>query len=409
MSRVRYLLGADDEAIEVYGRADHRDFAGAGGRGQHHGCVPQTRDQRGDVLQVEGQVRRSGCVGGTAVEVAGGRERQAQEAAGGSDARKRDAEGSEFKKMVTPAARRQAVAHLCQNHQVSQRRACEVISVDRSSVRYRSVRPDDAIVRVRLRELAAVRRRFGYRRLMILLRREGLQLNHKKLRRLYREERLQVRRRNGRKRALGTRSPMTLPQGPNQRWSLDFLSDTLIDGRRFRILAVVDDFTRECLALVADTSLSGQRVVRELDIIIIGRGRPASIVSDNGTEFTSMAMLRWAQQEQIAWHYIAPGKPTQNAFVESFNGRLRDELLNETLFTSLAHAREALADWRSDFNTVRPHSGVGGLTPAIYAGHVATQMQRDGSTAPCGGSAPRPVESPSQHGLNHNGTLLPAG
>jgi putative transposase len=291
--------------------------------------------------------------------------------------------------MVTPAARRQAVAHLCQKHQVSQRRACEVISVDRSSVRYRSVRPDDAIVRVRLRELAAVRRRFGYRRLLILLRREGLQLNHKKLRRLYQEERLQVRRRNGRKRALGTRSPMALPQGPNQRWSLDFLSDTLIDGRRFRILAVVDDFTRECLALVADTSLSGQRVVRELDIIIIGRGRPASIVSDNGTEFTSMAMLRWAQQEQIAWHYIAPGKPTQNAFVESFNGRLRDELLNETLFTSLAHAREALADWRSDFNTVRPHSGVGGLTPAIYAGQVASQMQRDGSTALCG--APRPV------------------
>jgi putative transposase len=208
--------------------------------------------------------------------------------------------------MVTPAARRQAVAHLCQNHQVSQRRACQVISVDRSSVRYRSVRPDDAIVRVRLRELAAVRRRFGYRRLLILLRREGLQMNHKKLRRLYREERLQVRRRNGRKRALGTRSPMALPQGPNQRWSLDFLSDTLIDGRRFRILAVVDDFTRECLALVADTSLSGQRVVRELDIIIAGRGRPASIVSDNGTEFTSLAMLRWAQQEQIAWHYIAP-------------------------------------------------------------------------------------------------------
>src|SRR5450755_769017 len=119
--------------------------------------------------------------------------------------------------------------------------------------------------------------------------------------------------------------------------------------------------------------------------------------------------LRWAQQAQIAWHYIAPGKPTQNAFVESFNGRLRDELLNEMLFTSLAHAREALADWRSDFNTVRPHSGVGGLTPAIYAGHVASQMQRDGSTALCGGSAPRPVASPSQHGLNQQRTLLPAG
>jgi len=156
---------------------------------------------------------------------------------------------------------------------------------------------------------------------------------------LYAEERLQVRRRGGRKRALGT----TLPQGPNQRWSLDFVSDTLTDSRRFRILAIVDDFTRECIALVADTSLSGSRVGRELDAVIGRRGRPAMIVSDNGTELTSMAILRWSQLTKIEWHYIAPGKPQQNAFVESFNGRLRDELLNETLFLSLDHARELLA------------------------------------------------------------------
>ena len=202
-------------------------------------------------------------------------------------------------------------------------------------------------VRARLRELAAVRRRFGYRRLHVLLGREGMVMNHKKLRRLYREERLQVRRRGGRKRALGTRAPMALPQGPNQRWSLDFLSDALADGRRFRILAVVDDFTRECLALVADTSLPGLRVARELDAVIAVRGRPSMFVSDNGTELTSMAILRWSQETRIEWHYIAPGKPQQNAFVESFNGRLRDELLNETLFTSLAHAREALANGRT--------------------------------------------------------------
>ncbi len=158
--------------------------------------------------------------------------------------------------MVTPVAKRQAVAHLCSSYEVSQRRACAVIGADRTSVRYRSVRPDDGIVRSRLRELAAVRRRFGYRRLLLMLRVEGMLINHKRLRRLYREERLQVRRRSGRKRALGTRAPMTLPQGPNQRWSLDFVSDTLTDSRRFRMLAVVDDFTRECIALVADTSLS---------------------------------------------------------------------------------------------------------------------------------------------------------
>ena len=200
-----------------------------------------------------------------------------------------------------------------------------------------------------------------------MLAREGIVMNHKKLLRLYREENLRVRRRRGRKRAMGTRAPMTVPQGANQRWSLDFVSDTLSCGRRIRILAVVDDFTRENLALVVDTSLSGGRVARELDAIIVERGRPLMIVSDNGTELTSLAILKWAQDRQIEWHYIAPGKPQQNGYVESFNGRLRDECLNETLFASLGHARSVLRAWRDDYNHVRPHSGIGGLTPADAA------------------------------------------
>ncbi len=179
--------------------------------------------------------------------------------------------------MVTPAAKREAVGHPA--FEVSERRACTVIGADRTSVRYRAKRPDDEPIRVRLRELAAERRRFGYRRLHVLLIREGLIMNHKKLRRLYREERLQVRRRSGRKRALGTRAPIAVPQGANQRWSIDFASDALSDGRRFRILTVVDDFTRECLALIADTSLSGLRVVRELDALVVVRGCPAMCVS----------------------------------------------------------------------------------------------------------------------------------
>ena len=157
---------------------------------------------------------------------------------------------------------------------------------------------------------------------------------------------------------------MTLPQGPNQRWSLDFVSDTLTDGRRLRILAVVDDFSRECLCLVADTSLSGKRVARELDAVIAHRGKPLMVVSDNGTELTSLAILGWSSDRQVNWHYIAPGKPQQNAFVESFNGRLRDECLNETLFTSLAHARAVLLAWQRDYNEVRPHSALGGRSPA---------------------------------------------
>jgi putative transposase len=250
-------------------------------------------------------------------------------------------------------------------HGVSERRACSIIGADRSAMRYRHRRADDASTRTRLRELAAERRRFGWRRLKLLLEREGIRMNHKKLRRLYVEERLQVRRRGGRKRAMGTRAPMTLPQGPNQRWSLDFAADTLTDGRRFRILVVVDDFTRECLCLVADTSLSGKRVARELTAIMSRRGaRPLLCVSDNGTELTSNAILTWCQDSKVDWHYIAPGKPQQNAFAESFIGRLRDECLNETLFTSLRQARVVLAAWQRDYNEVRPHSAHGGQTPA---------------------------------------------
>jgi putative transposase len=238
-------------------------------------------------------------------------------------------------------------------------------------------------LRSRLRELAGERRRFGYRRLGYLLEREGLAPNHKKLLRIYREEGLKVRRRGGRKRALGTRAPMALPQGPNQRWSLDFVSDAFACGRRFRVLCVVDDFTRECLALVADTSLSGVRVARELDAIAADRGHPLCVVSDNGTELTSSSILCWSQGRRVEWHYIAPGKPTQNAFVESFNGRLRDECLNETLFTSLAQTRAIPTARPQDQNAVRPHSKLGGKTPAEIAGQRVW------------GHAPKPVAIPS--------------
>jgi putative transposase len=249
----------------------------------------------------------------------------------------------------------------------SQRRACRLVGLHPKTCRYASKRTGDEGLRSKLRELASQRRRFGYRRLGLLLARQGIKLNHKKLYRLYKEERLSVRKRGGRKRALGTRAPMAIPQDRNLRWSLDFVMDTLVSGRRFRILAVVDDFTRECLGLVADTSLTAPRVVRELSLIIESRGCPRMIVSDNGTEFTSNAILAWQEERGIEWHYIAPGKPMQNGFVESFNGKLRDECLNETLFANLSEVREIIEAWRIDYNTNRPHTSLNGLTPTEFA------------------------------------------
>ena len=214
-------------------------------------------------------------------------------------------------KLLTPGARRLAVTWAMKEKGYSQRRACGLVGLAPKTYRYASRRPGDGAVRARLRTLAAERRRFGYRRLHILLGRDGIALNHKRLLRIYREERLGVRKRSGRKRALGTRSPIALPEAANQRWSLDFVSDALSSGRRFRVLAVVDDFTRECLGLAVDTSLSGLRVGRELDRIAERRGgRPTMIVSDNGTELTSYAILRWQEDRSVLWHYIAPYQAT---------------------------------------------------------------------------------------------------
>ena len=193
--------------------------------------------------------------------------------------------------MVTPVARREAAAHLVTVHGMSERRACLTLSIDRSSVRYRSRRPDDGELRARLRELASERGRFGYRRLHVLLRREGRTMNKKRTQRLYREEGLAVRRRKGRKRAVGTRAPLLAASLPNARWSLDFVHDQFSNGRRFRVLNVIDDVTKECLAAIPDTSISGKRVARELTTLLAQRGRPDLIVSDNGTEFTSNAVL----------------------------------------------------------------------------------------------------------------------
>jgi putative transposase len=308
--------------------------------------------------------------------------------------------------MVGPAAKRDAVAHLRGVLEMSERRACSLVAADRTMIRYRSRRPPETELRARLRELANQRHRFGYRRLFILLRAEGEPSGINRIYRLYREEGLAVRKRRSRRKAIGTRASILVEARPNVRWSLDFVHDQLAGGRRFRILNIVDDVTRECLAAIPDTSISGRRVARELTALIEGRGKPQMIVSDNGTEFTSNAVLRWSKEHRIEWHYIAPGKPMQNGYIESFNGKMRDELLNESLFLNLDQARQIVAAWVADYNTRRPHSSLGYRTPTAYADHLTATGHR---AAPHEGFARCPVAHTAPKGVSTAEALIAAG
>jgi len=268
--------------------------------------------------------------------------------------------------VVTSSARREVVGFL-KSRGVSERRACAYAAAHRSMVRYVRRRKDRTALVSRLRELASARPRFGYRRLHVLLRREGKQVNRKLVYRLYKQEGLAVRRRRRRKLRAERPAPLPPATAANERWAMDFVHDYFGDGRRLRTLNVVDVFTRECHRIEADTSLTGARVTRVLDQLGWKHGLPKVITVDNGPEFISRALDRWAYQHGVSLHFIQPGKPSQNGHVESFNGRLRDECLSQAHFPTLARARAELELWRVDYNTVRPHSALAYATPAAFA------------------------------------------
>lgn len=268
--------------------------------------------------------------------------------------------------MVTPEDRRTAVTLAMNTAGISERCACRYTGFARSTQRYRTRRPARHELRARLHTLAVLRPRWGYRRLYRLLRREGLVVNRKLVQRVYREEGLHVRRRT-RKRVAVPRTPLAVPTRPNELWGMDFVGDALGNGRRFRMLTIVDELTRESPAIEVDFSLPGERVVRVLDELGQTRGYADGIVVDNGPEFRSEALDQWATLHQVTLHFIQPGKPIQNAFIESFNGRLRDECLNESWFVSLADAQQTIEAWRVDYNVARPHSGLAGRTPEEFA------------------------------------------
>lgn len=271
------------------------------------------------------------------------------------------------------------MSYLRQHFAFSERHACILVAVPRSTVRYQAQRRrDDSPLRRRLHELAGERPRFGYRRLHVLLRREGIVVNHKRIERLYRLDELAVRRRGRKRVARLERGRPGVPRLPNQQWALDFLSDTLASGRRIRLLAVVDVCTREALAIEVDTSLPGERVARVLTRIGAERGLPTQIVLDNGPELTGKALDQWAYQHGVDLRFIDPGKPIQNAVCESFNGRFRDECLNEHWFLGVADARRIVEAWRHDYNHQRPHSALGYRVPAA----VRADLSRAATTLP---------------------------
>ena len=259
------------------------------------------------------------------------------------------------------------VSHMVAVHGLSQRHACRLANLNLSTWQYKPCKQAVAGLRERIIDLSGERRRFGYRRLHIVLRREGWVVNHKAVHRIYREEGLQVRKRKRKRIGPADRQPILLPERINERWSMDFVSDGLSNGSRFRTLNIVDDFSRECPVIEVDTSLPGTRVVRVLERLSETRSLPKAIVVDNGPELISKALDEWAYRNGVRLHFIEPGKPVQNAFVESFNGKFRDECLNEHWFTSLADARRTIEAWRIDYNTWRPHSALAYATPEEFA------------------------------------------
>jgi putative transposase len=267
---------------------------------------------------------------------------------------------------VRPARRRRLSGYLVKTYQVGERRACRTLAFHRSTVRYKSKARDQTPIRMRLRELAASRVRYGYRRLHVLLRREGWKVNHKRIWRLYKEEALEVRTKKRRKRVSALRLVLHAATMPNERWSMDFVSDSLHDGRRFRALTLVDHFTRESPAIEVGNSIPGRRVVAVLERMAKMHGLPQVITTNNGTEFTSRALDEWAHRNGVKLDFIRPGKPIENAYIESFNGRLRQECLDENWFTSMEDAREKIEAWRVDYNEHRPHTALGNQTPREY-------------------------------------------
>ncbi len=361
MKRKRFSV---EQIVAVLKQAE---IGSAGG-----GTDPAGGDQRADAVSLEEAVQGAGNRPGPPVQTTAGRERAAEAGGSRADLGQGDAAGRAGKKTVTPSRRRPVVSYLHDTYRVSERRACRVARMAVSTFRYESRQEPRTALRLRIREIAQTRVRYGYRKIRVLLKREGWKVGKKLVYRLYREEGLTLRHKPRRKRrAAMHRRERFRPTAPNQVWSLDFVADQLADGRRFRALTILDIFTRESLAIEVGQKLKGEDVVGALNQIRQKRGTPKLLFCDNGSEFTSQMMDLWAYHNQVQIDFSRPGKPTDNAYVESFNGTLRAECLDVHWFATLTEAKQVIEGWRREYNDSRPHRSLGERTPSEFACQIA--------------------------------------
>ena len=353
------------EKIEIYRTANRVCLKAGGNRRSGSGSLPQDGHFRGDLLQLEKEILRAWNRRTQTTQTTRGRERAAQAGCRRSDFGQTDVAGRFEKKALRAKERRSLVKQLIDEYRISVTRASALCLLARSLVYYKPHGRDDRAVRQRIKEIAAVRVRYGMARIHVLLRREGWTDNHKRVRRIYREEGLNLRsKRPRRNKAAEHRTKTVQLAAPNECWSMDFVSDALFDGRRFRALTLVDNFSRECLEIEVGSSLKGEDVVHVMERMKLIRGAvPQRIKVDNGSEFISKALDKWAYENNVALDFSRPGKPTDNAFIESFNGSFRDECLNVNWFLSIDDAREKINAFKEDYNHFRPHSALGNLTP----------------------------------------------
>jgi len=317
---------------------------------------------------VEKDICRAWRIGTAQAQAIRRREPSTKATSGGFVFGQENAPGCFVKKVLRPVRKRKIVEYLRITYDVSERRACRAVLCVRSTFRYKSVRDDQTPLRMRIREIAAARVRYGYRRIYIILRREGWKVNHKRVYRLYCEDGLNLRSKRP-KRRVSAAHRVNRPQASelNKSWSMDFVSDGLFDGRRFRSFTLVDNFSRECLGILVDKSITGETVVKFIRSICFQRGIPERIFLDNGPEFIGKSLDKWAYENKVTLDFSRPGKPTDNAFIESFNGSFRDECLNVNWFLSMDDAKEKIEAWRKEYNEFRPHSSLGDLTPEEFA------------------------------------------